>query len=173
MCDPWAALSRKAGLSPQLCWPGPLGQAALFRPPGELQGEVLLQPPPPRLAQSSHSAVPSWLCPLMLPLTYWVPWTEIISGCAPPPQLLTLLLHNATPRARVEYYIPERKGNAWAEKTQLQWRTLLFTTELPVSQQTQLLWSPIFQCKDCLHVFIFETSNCSVPRSRLHKGASV
>lgn len=47
--------------------------------------KVPLQPLPPRPAQSIHSGAPSWPCPLMLPLTYWVPRTEIISLPVPPP----------------------------------------------------------------------------------------
>lgn len=47
--------------------------------------KVPLQLLPPRPAQSTHSGAPSWPCPLMLPLTYWVPHTEIISLPVPPP----------------------------------------------------------------------------------------
>lgn len=63
-------------------------------------------------------------------------------GCTP--ALLTLLLHNATPRARVEYYIPERKGNALAEKTRLQWRTLPVHHSAPsVPADNRPLCSPL------------------------------
>lgn len=69
---------------------------------------------------------------------------------------LTLLLHNATQRAWVEYYIPERKGNAQAKKTRLQLRTILFHHRaLNVPADNRPLCGPISLCKDDLHVFIF------------------
>lgn len=84
----------------------------------------------------------------MLPLTYWIACTEIISLLVPllppTPPLLTLLLHNATGRAWVEYYIPERKGNAQPEKTRLWGKTLPFHHRAPcVPVDNRLLCSPI------------------------------
>lgn len=119
-------------------------KTALFSYQVSYKRKVRVQPLPPRHAQSTHLEAWSWLCLLMLPPIYWVACTEIISLPVLPLLLLTLLLHNATWRAWVEYYIPERKGNTQAEKTRLQWKTLPFHHRaLCVSADNRPLCSPI------------------------------
>lgn len=98
------------------------------------------------------------------------PYRDHFPASAPP--LLTLLLHNATRRAWVEYYIPERKGNARAEKTGLQWRTLPFHHRAPcVPADNRPLCSPISECKDCLHVFILGNFKLLIPQEQTVQGS--
>lgn len=105
-------------------------KGSFVQPPGELQEEGE-SPATATKSCTKHSfrgtilAVPSDAVSDLLGCLY----RDHFPASAPP--LLTLLLHNATRRARVEYYIPERKGNAQAEKTGLQWKTLPFHHRAP------------------------------------------
>lgn len=118
---------------------------SFVQPPGELQEEGA-SPATVTKTLTKHSfrgpdlAVPSDAASDLL----GCPSRDHFPACAPHPPRLTLLLHNATRRAWVEYYIPERKGNAQAEKTRLWWRTLPFHHRAPcVPADNRPLCSPI------------------------------
>lgn len=164
-CDPWAALEQESRSITMRCllW-APRPERQLCSARWAARGGCLSATATKTCTKLSFSG-PSWLCPLMLPLTYWFPWTEIISLAAHPPTLLTLLLHNATPRARVEYYIQREKAMLWLKRPGCSGHSL-FTTELPVSQQTiGLCEAPSPNARTAYMFSSLETSNCSVPRS--------
>lgn len=123
---------------------GPRGLKGSFvQPPGELQEEGASPATATKTCTKLSFSGPVLAVPSDAASDFLgSPDRDHFPGCAPP--LLTLLLHNATPRARVEYYIPERKGNALAEKTRLQWRTLPVHHRAPsVSADNRPLCSPI------------------------------